>query len=244
MPWLARVAAELVTIAAALWLADAAGLWAWWPAAIVVGTRMHGLAILGHVASHREALPWPAANDAAARLVLGLLGIGLRRYRRFHGLHHAYLGEEPDPEVKIAETFRARWAYPHRWEMSVCDALGLHSDELAAIILRIGAPLPLLVFTGIGCALAWHSLPAGLAWLAAPSMGFMLAHRLRASSEHDHINLPGYTFRLQRPPLWRRVLYLPHGTWLHAEHHDQVAQWAPALPSTLAEVETDTGRLV
>lgn len=211
--WALRFTAEWAVIVAAWSIAaQSSNPLAWWAAMLVIGTRQHALAIIGHWAVHGAIAPWLAPACFAP------LGISTGAFKAAHWAHHRHVGHDGDSEAPIARRFARRWSRARPLD-SVLDALGLHADETLAILrmnATVGSTARLVGFVAI----AWWLIgPAALLWPGASITGFMVAHRLRARTEHDHIHAPGTTFRTARPCLAARLIYLPHHTWLHHEHH-------------------------
>ncbi len=193
------------------------GWWAAWPCALVIGFAQHALGELGHQAAHRlhgkasHALMWacfaPLAIDPAA-------------YKRFHFAHHRNLGGLHDPEVAIVSRFRERWTEPYRVRDLCLDALGLHADESLYVLRQMSSARAVAIYAALMlCALlviGWLAL----LWPLAGITGLVVAHRLRARTEHKHLTDPGTTLE-SVPPTWGSCWYLPHGTWKHAEHHNR-----------------------
>lgn len=217
MSWTTRVIAEYVAIGLLLFLATQTdNIIAWWLIALLIGNRMHALGIIGHWAMHGILPKWmmwagfiPNAIDPAV-------------YRRSHAAHHAYLGELSDPEVRIVSHYWKRWVAA-RWIDTVLDMIGLHTDEAIDIMRTLASPKSWALWLAIVGLLA---VPMGLSVIVLPMAfaGALATHRWRARHEHDHINMPGVTFKHVKPPLWKRLIVLPHFAWLHAEHHDYPAK--------------------
>lgn len=222
----ARIVVEWSLIAACL---AAVGQWpgvlAVWLAALVVGSRQHALAILGHWALHRLL----AAPKLAQWLCLLPLGIDPARLRDMHFAHHRAPGRVGvDLEAEIVQRFAARWRQPIWWD-SVLDAVGLHADESALILARLTSRRAVACYAATVAAIGVMLGPwAAAVWPLASITGLMVCHRLRARTEHDHLSFPGITLSTRRPSLLARAIYLPHHTWLHSEHHARpnVRVWA------------------
>lgn len=215
MQWPARITAEWCVILAALWLAHA---WpnplVWWLCALVIGTRQHALAVIGHWAAHRT-MPGHQALMWASFAPIGMSPV---KFKANHWAHHADVGGPTDPEAEIVARYADRWRRP-RLRDSALDALGLHADEALELIRLTTTPASLAaMFVALAAALATVGLVA-LLWPAGTFTGLMFAHRLRARTEHDHLGRPGHSITTARPGLLARVVYLPHHTWLHAKHH-------------------------
>ncbi len=219
--WTIRSFLELLTIAAVILLADFIGWWAVWPAAVLIGTRVHALLILGHIGAHRKHGYSVKVGDFLTRwFVMGVTGMDLDRYRSQHFPHHKFIGQPgKDPEIEVVEKFNERWAGPYRFTYTIKDLLGLHADETNFLIKELATPksyiTPIVIFT-----LSVIIAPIGaVAFILSPFVGAITAHRLRAWTEHDHYRYPGYTYTMTKPSLWRRYFYLPHDQWKHADHH-------------------------
>lgn len=214
--WIGRLAAEYVLIALAMAAAARVGGAAWYVAALLIGTRLHALGVIGHWAHHRL-MPGHRWILAAT---FGPLGIDPRKYARAHGMHHAATSSPVhDHEMHTIHRFLPRWNTYRRRDL-VLDALGLHVDEALYVLRTMGTARSLGIYVALVALLFAAIGPAALLWPAGGATGLVLAHRLRAWTEHDHLRRPGLTLTQSRPALWRRALYLPHHTWLHAEHHD------------------------
>lgn len=213
LKWSIRVVVEWLAIAGLFYAASlTTSLLAGFVIALLLGTRQHALGIIGHWAMHGLIPRWimwacfvPIAIDPFT-------------YRVSHTAHHNWLGLPVDPEREVVERYRERWG--RLWLRDiVADALFLHIDEMIDIMrLLTSARAVALYIVFVACL---YLLIGNLAFLWPLGMGgLLIAHRLRARCEHDHLAQPGVTFRHQKPPLLDRIVYLPHYAWLHAEHHD------------------------
>lgn len=213
--WPARLAAEYAVIALAMAAAVRLGAAAWYLAALLIGTRLHAIGVIGHWAHHRL-MPGHRLILAAT---FGPLGIDPRKYARAHGLHHAATSIlARDHEMQTVQRFLPRWQAFRRRDL-LADALGMHVDEAIFVLRTMGTARSLGIYVALVALLFAAIGPAALLLPAGGATGLVLAHRLRAWTEHDHLRRPGLTLTQSRPALWRRALYLPHHTWLHAEHH-------------------------
>lgn len=227
--WTIRVVLELSTIVLAIVVADAWGWWAVWPAAVLIGSRVHALLILGHIGAHRRnGYPAKLGDFVTRWFVMGATGMDLTRYRRMHAAHHAFISQPgKDPEVDVVETFRQRWSGSYHPLHTVKDLLGLHSAETRFLIKELATAKSYVTPTVIA-ALSLVFFPIGaIAFILSPFVGAITVHRLRAWTEHDHFKHPGYTFTMPKPSLWRRYLYLPHDQWKHAQHHGGLTMEKP-----------------
>jgi len=216
-----RIALEYALIAATLVVASK-----WphplllWAAAIFIGSRQHALAIIGHWAVHKL-MP---AHKLAQWLCFAPAGVDPARYRQAHFAHHRAVGSLVyDVEAGIAHRFASRWSKPRRADL-VLDAVGMHADEMLAIFKTLTSMRAAVVYAAFMAALVLAFGWVALLWPLASGTGVMLCQRLRARTEHDHINAPGRLIVTPKPSLLARIAYLPHFTWLHAEHHTEPAR--------------------
>lgn len=222
-PWYkasARILFEYLAIAACFAMAYHSHPVFWLPICWLMGTRIHALGILGHLATHRYLFKYRPFNLLSQRMAFLPMFIDADVYKKFHYAHHMRLSVRgEDPETKFVDRFIDRWT-AYRVKDTVLDLVGLHADESLMLMehfismksLMLGATFWLVLFLCFG--------PTMLLWFVATGTGALASHRLRAWTEHDHLFRPGITLRTQRPALWRRMLYLPNRTWLHYEHHN------------------------
>ena len=246
--WLAAVLLDWAVILAALMMAARLHHPAGYVAAVlVVGNRQHALAIIGHDGAHRAASRTRWLNDTLTCLLcFWPLGLGLDGYRRHHYAHHRHTGTREDPELEYKG-----WGAPH-WDLPtpglrlfflfVRDLFGLSPRELLNLRRTI-PPVsqrdvvgPLLWWTAaLGLLFVTGALWIALLWAISLGTAYWATFRLRVWTEH--MGTPG-THRIHAA-WWQRLLFLPHNTWCHWEHH----RW-PTYPSctlqTVRELETKT----
>ena len=203
----------------------------WWPLAIVViGTRQHALAVLGHDGTHHTISRHRGLNDALSLLCFWPLGMGAHGYRRFHFQHHRLVGTPGDPELRHKERFAAKWSAdnlaPHRRAyLLVTDLCGAGVLELLTV-LRLARPArvsdwigpPLTVLTLAVLCVAGGAWQAVAVWFLALPTVFWAGFRQRCLEEH--VGVVYTRVRLRAPRWWQRLLYLPHHIGKHALHHD------------------------
>jgi fatty acid desaturase len=199
-----------------------------WPLAlIVIGTRQHALAVLGHEAVHFAVYGTARLNrrinDALGNLLcMWPLLADVAGYRRWHLLHHQFVGTVLDPEIEQRALFADRWVdlTPRRkLALLIKDMVGLHWREAFAVLRTTAGAWTLtrsayvlalagLVVVGLG----WSAL---LAWVVAMATGALAAMRARMYREH----LGPAVTQVYTATLWERALYLPHYVWMHERHH-------------------------
>jgi fatty acid desaturase len=226
-PWLRAAASDWAIVLSSL-TAVAMVPWLTPAAVLIIGTRQHSLALLGHDATHHLACrgPW---NDALANLlVFWPFGVDLARYRVWHLAHHVTFDTWADPEVPMLR--RAFWHghdFTRRWVSIVVlrDLLLLGgAPEVVRFLREVGARTPAEF---VGPAAWWAaaitlSFAVGTPWLPAVwaialFSSFWTVFTLRIWTEHA--GRPSGTRRVRRPTLLERATFLPRNTWCHWEHH-------------------------
>ena len=185
----------------------------------IVGSRLQALSIIGHMACHNFCSTNKTLNKWLQYIAFYPLGVSPTRYKKFHFAHHRWLGDpQKDPEVLLQLEVKDRWLQ-HRSKDLLLDLCGAHYDEILQIFKYVGNKYSVLFTVCIQALLVVFVSYYWLMWSIATLTTFMFIFRLRAWTEHDHLNRPGLTLKTNKPVLWKRLLYLPHDTWLHYEHH-------------------------
>lgn len=219
MIWIGRFVLNWIIIATLFYLASKVHFVFWWVIALVIGSRQHALIEVGHMASHRLVFR-NKFDDYLARASFYPVMLDLFSYRKFHLNHHKYLGVEgKDPEVALQKRFSHRWQ-EHRIIDSFYDSIGLTIDESIAIIKELSSPKSLIVFSSLLLTGFYYFGIIAILWPLALLTGLPVVQRLRARTEHNHLNNPGTTIKKDKPSLIARLTYLPHGVWKHYEHHN------------------------
>lgn len=198
----------------------------------LVGTRMHALAILGHEATHFNAFRNRKIGDFICQILIAWpLGIDMTAgYRPWHFQHHKALGTENDVEL----SYRNRWPYlgNNNWikiafyfatdlcgfgirDMSRFYFAVLPKDPrwlaLRPLIFWVSMALLLLTLDGswiIGC------------WFFCLVTGFWAIFRVRTFTEHIEVEANGkHSSHRFSAGLVARLIFFPHNTFLHYEHH-------------------------
>jgi fatty acid desaturase len=203
---------------------------------VLIGARMHALAILVHDCVHYRAFNHRALNMIVAEPIAWSLLTTAAGYRANHLTHHRHLNtlEDPDWVRKIGQ---GKFQFPKSRSAVAKDLLfqlsGLGFVELALNLSKTSAENPLqpgvrwlrLAFYAcvIGLCIATGTLgKLALYWLVPLLTGFSLVFYVRSAAEH-HGNLPYdhlYTnSRTTIPRAWESFLILPHNVGYHLEHH-------------------------
>ena len=234
--WLIALAIDYAMIALAFLLAYE---WNWqaYPLSILLlGIAQHRIAILGHDGAHGLISNNKKLNYWLAQILcFWPLLTDIKSYREFHMEHHRHTGNESlDPELHLKQDRyqipKARKQLYGRFLLDCCGVSIAEFIEVGVYIGRKGNPLWAASFPLLSCLLSfWAGHPEFfvLFMLSKPTT-FWAVFRLRVYTEH--VGVPG-THRIHLS-LWQRLLFAPHNTWMHWEHHNypQVAFWQlPAL---------------
>lgn len=204
MTWQRALALDwLIIIAASI----AAFLWLPWPlafvvAVLVVGNRQHALAILGHDGIHGH------ASRRWTWWAFFTLGVNPESYSRFHVTHHIHVGTRLDPETPFLDESFYKFDWRNVWR----DLVGLNAAHMFRIWRAAGgerwrSALTLAVFIVIDWRFA-------LVWQTAFFTSFAACFRQRAISDYESHN-----GRQIKPTWWQKLIFVPHNSWAHAQHH-------------------------
>lgn len=196
-------------------------------AVLVIGNRQHALSILGHDGGHRSVCRTRWLNDALTNvLCFWPLGVGIHSYRKFHFAHHRLTGTALDPELAFKRRAAPCYDLPATYRVLGCqyikDLLGGGIREVVNLVRQI-RPItsgdrfgPFMWWVGAGSAcLHFGCWQAPLLWFGSLLTTYWATFRLRIWIEHIG------TSATHRVHLcwWHRLLFAPHNTWYHYEHH-------------------------
>jgi fatty acid desaturase len=195
---------------------------------LVVGNRQHALGILAHDGAHRLVAKDRKLNDLITNwFTFYPLMIPIRTYRLFHFAHHRNVNNEHDPEIplksigpcKMEPPFTQRKVITH----SLLDLIGFGLPQIVGFLYHVRAkqprdyiayfPMPVVAAALITTDF-WVAVPI---WFVSLWTTFWCCFRLRVWSEHVGLG-EGETL-VYKPKLWQQILFLPHGSAYHAEHH-------------------------
>ena len=199
MIWLAAFAVDcLLCVAAYIYLPLPLAI-------LVIGSRQHAIAMLGHDGAHGAAFADRTINDRFTRICFGLIGIRLIPYRLFHMAHHWQLGKVGDPELPL-KAHKSWWVFD--WKYVARDLAGLTSKEALNMWRHAGGDYRLI--GGVITVMAFIEPMFAVAWLIALSSSFVACNRQRMIIEH------GTPYKYN----WlHKLILFPHNGWKHAEHH-------------------------
>jgi fatty acid desaturase len=210
------------------------------PAAMVIGGRQLGLAILMHDAAHGALHPNQKVNDVVAEW---LCSGGVARYRKYHLQHHKYAQQSEDPDLGLSAPFpitraslgrkivrdltgqtwfkerfavaRARLKARKKGE-PILPILGEEAWRLRRWLIVNG--LAIAAFSLAGYWWAWFAL-----WLLPRATWYQLVTRFRNIAEHALVARdepdPLRHARSTRAGLIERALIAPYYVNYHCEHH-------------------------
>lgn len=214
-------------------------------AMLIIGNRQHAIGILGHDGAHQLIIPrsryW---NDWVANcFAFYPLGLSLREYRKFHWDHHRNVNTDRDPEVILKKTAPNPMVGPVSLTKVILhgamDLLGFGVPHVARFLhyirpksVRDAIPIAVLglVSSVLLCG-PLYLIP--VLWFGSLLTTFWFFFRLRVWTEHVGL---GENETLQfTPSWWQVVLFLPHNTWLHHEHHSNPGMPFYRLPDVRTE---------
>jgi fatty acid desaturase len=232
--WLVPVGFDWAVIVLCIALAGAVDHWAIYVLAVfVIGTRQHALAIMGHDGAHLLACRPRWLNDLVTVLFcFWPLGLGISAYRKHHFTHHRRPGTKVDPELAYKRSRAPQWDLPsprrRMYLYFLKDVVGLglidlvHAMRVVPPVTAIDVVGPLLFWAAALAVLLWTgSAWIIVLWLAGLITSFWAMFRLRIWTEHLGT---GDVHRISAR-WWQGLLFLPHNTWCHFEHH----RW-PSVP--------------
>ena len=193
-------------------------------AILVIGTRQHGILVLGHDGSHGLVSRKVWWNDLLTNLFcFWPFGMGLSGYRKFHFAHHRHMGTESDPELIHKKSAAPRFDLPATPARIVGHAVvalfGAGIADQAFLIKYIVsrdslAPVAMWAVFVLGFWVfdAWW---VPVLWFTALGTSFWASTLMRVWTEHMGTE---ETHRIYARPIYR-LLFLPHNIWYHFEHH-------------------------
>jgi fatty acid desaturase len=208
-------------------------LFVWWPnlftfllAAMVIGTRQLGLAILMHDAAHGLLFSTRRLNEwVGAWLCASPVFTSLQLYRPYHLTHHRHTQQAEDPDLglsapfpitrrslwrKIVRDLTGRTAYQRRLEQ-FRRGLGKEWKSFVANLVLLAA------FAAVGY---WWLYP--LLWLVPLATWYQLVSRIRNIAEHAVVpdnDDPLRNTRTTRANFFERLFVAPYWVNYHLEHH-------------------------
>ncbi|HWA60141.1 MAG TPA: fatty acid desaturase family protein [Caulobacteraceae bacterium] len=210
------------------------------PAAMIIGGRQLGLAILMHDGAHGCLHPNRKVNDFVAEwLCTG----GVERYRRYHLQHHKFAQQAEDPDLKLSAPFPITRTSLRRKVIRDLTGQTWFKERFGVAIYRLkarkaGEPaLPILVdevvrlrrwlivnglviavTSAFGLWWAWFAL-----WLLPRATWFQMITRFRNICEHALIAKdepdPLRQARTTHANILERALIAPYYVNYHCEHH-------------------------
>jgi fatty acid desaturase len=229
-------------------IAGAMALFALWPnpltfvgAAVVVGGRQLGLAILMHDAAHGLLFRRRPVNEWVGQWLCAYPIItDMAAYRPYHLRHHRLTQQPDDPDLALSAPFpitrqslrrkflrdlTGRTAYQRR-RLQVLDALGAAGrpwpERLGRARRKLGGAVAtnlalFAILTGLG---HWYLYP--LLWLIPLATWYQLISRVRNIAEHAMVPDNDDPLRNTRTTLagpLTRLALAPYRVNYHLEHH-------------------------
>ena len=208
---------------------------------LIIGAKMHALAILMHDASHFRFLKNKKWNDLVTNFfTMYPLFTSIEKYRQNHMRHHRHLNSEHDPDW-VAKLGKRAFTFPkskQEFILTVLSYLALYQGLMDAIwfLKRFGASeksennkaeskLPrilffVVLFTVLTVAGVWKYYL--IFWFVPYLSTFFMYQYIRSVAEHfgelayDHLLT---STRTVKPNLVERFFIAPHHVGYHLEHH-------------------------
>jgi fatty acid desaturase len=210
-------------------------------AVIIVGARMHALAILMHDASHFRFLKNRKMNDLVTNLfTMYPLFTSIEKYRDNHMRHHRHLNSDHDPDW-VAKLTKREFRFPKtkaEFILTILSYLVFYQGVLDAVWFlkrfqsakgksadnashkRDRLLFTVVLFTILTVAGLWKYYL--LYWVVPYLTTFFMFQYIRSVAEHfgelayDHILTSSRTIK----PNWiERFFMSPHNVGYHLEHH-------------------------
>jgi len=216
-----------------------AGIIGYLCAVVLIGSRMHALAIMMHEGAH-----YRISRNRFLNELIGQLGaawpllIDMRYYRLLHFAHHRSPNTENDPDWEMRET--GDWSFPKTrlglFFLFLKDALGLRFLDQVQFFGRYTYQTDyqrggwdyakiafyLIFFGGMSYLFGGKFWQIYLMYGIVPMLTWMKAVlRFRTIAEHyaieyDHIYRDT---RTTYPRLWEKILFAPKNINYHLDHH-------------------------
>jgi fatty acid desaturase len=232
--------ADVVIILLAILISERlGGLPLYLAAVIVIGSRLHALAILMHEATHYRATPTRWLNDMVGEALALPVLIKMQDYRQTHFAHHRHVNTEDDADWvrKLGDT---DFAFPKssfeiglmllpfalgvkffillrkfKQQSSKYSKSGVRPSKLAVI----RSVAYLVVFSASILLNFWAMLL--FYWIVPLLTSSMVFFHIRSVAEHFAIK-SDHAFNRTRTvisPFWEAWLLAPHNINYHLEHH-------------------------
>lgn len=210
-------------------------------ALIIIGARMHALAILMHDATHYRFLKNRKWNDLLTNLLtMYPIFTSIEQYRQNHMRHHRHLNTEDDPDW-VAKLGKRAFRFPktkREFLLTVFSYLVLYQGIMDAVwfLKRFSSPAAksngkpksskirilfyIVLFTALTIGGFWKVYL--LFWIVPYLSTFFMFQYIRSVAEHygelayDHLLT---STRSVKANLVERFFLAPHNVGYHLEHH-------------------------
>ncbi len=229
----------VIIAATIIWSINYASPWLYPIAVIIVGARMHALAILMHDATHYRFLKNRVWNDRLSNyLTMYPIFTSIEKYRPNHLSHHQHLNTDEDPDW-VAKLGNRAFTFPKsksEFLLSVASYFVLYQGISDAFwfLKRFGGKGKNAVKEPVAEKIVFYLLMFGaitffgvwkyylLYWVVPYFSTFFMFQYIRSVAEHfgelayeNDLN----SSRTVKPSLIERFLIAPHNVGYHLEHH-------------------------
>lgn len=230
------IATDVLIIVLTVWLSERY----WNPllyfcAVVIMGSRLHALAVLMHDAAHYRAFSNRRVNDTVGELLAWPVTLTLQGYRNSHISHHRDLNTEKDLEW-VRKLGKKEFIFPMSGRDmllilfqfasgikaygELMDAQKTESSVYVSPQLRMVRRICFLTLLGAAFYFGfWKQLV--LYWVIPLFTSLLLFAYVRSVADHFCVE---YTHALNQTrtvlcSFWERFIFAPHGINYHIEHH-------------------------
>ncbi|MGI9570621.1 MAG: fatty acid desaturase [Desulfobulbia bacterium] len=235
--WIKDVIVDWVIIMAAV-IIVIYNIWLLPISIIIIGTRQHALAILGHDATHKLVSKKRWLNEMLGNyFCFAPILIPWKGYRKFHAKHHKHLGTDQDPELPKKENVNmtSETANPQTIVRMFIEDLFLvgafKSFKDRSIPREEGDLKHILIVHALILCLGFVHWIIPVMWYLSIFTSMLACTRLRVW--HEHIGTDS-THKISSV-WWQRWIFLPHNAEYHHEHHEHPAVPYNQLPEIAEE---------
>jgi fatty acid desaturase len=236
----AALGVDVLILLLAILISERIGGWlVYGTAVIVIGSRLHALAILMHEATHYRATPTRWLNEMVGEYLAMPVLIKMQEYRKTHFAHHSHVNTSDDPDW-IRKLGDMDFAFPKSALEIGGMLLPFATGVKFFILLRklkqqssnyaqssttqsrlvVARSIAIVVIVSLSIVLKFWTLLI-FYWIIPLLTSTMVFFQIRSVAEHFAI-ASDHAFNRTRTvisPFWEAWLLAPHNVNYHLEHH-------------------------